>query len=88
LWHPGPRSLTLPEAVKRPTATAPAGTHGVVRVVAMVDAQGRVEFAQPVSGPKRLVPAAVASVKQWIFRPTLRDGKPDHGTAVVDVAFP
>ncbi len=61
--------------------------HGSVRVVAMVDPQGRVEFVRPVMGPENLVPAAVESVRQWTFRPMLRNGKPEHGTAVIDVPF-
>jgi outer membrane biosynthesis protein TonB len=61
--------------------------HGSVRVVAMVNPQGRVEFVHPVTGPGKLVPAALESVRQWTFRPMLRDGKPEHGTAVVDVPF-
>ena len=53
----------------------------------MVDPQGHVESVQPVTGPETLVPAAVESVRKWTFRPMLRDGKPEHGTAVVDVPF-
>jgi outer membrane biosynthesis protein TonB len=76
-----------PEPVQR-TAPVYKGTlHGSVRVVAMVDPQGRVEFAHPVTGPEKLMPAAVESVRQWTFRPMLRNGKPEHGTAVVDVPF-
>jgi hypothetical protein len=58
-----------------------------VRVVALVGPEGRVELVQPVTGPADLVPAAVESVRQWIFRPTLRNGRPEQGTAVVDVPF-
>jgi TonB family protein len=87
LWHPGPRSAKLPEPLTRIPAIGPAGIHGLVRLVAMVNATGRVDFVHPVSGPSRLIPAAVASVKQWVFRPALRDGKPDPATAVIEVAF-
>jgi TonB family protein len=81
------RSLALPEPVRR-TAPVYRGTaHGSVRVVAMVDPEGRVEFVQPVTGPETLVPAAVESVRQWTFRPMLRNGKPEHGTAVIDIPF-
>ena len=81
------QSLALPEPVRR-TPPAYRGTlHGSVRVVAMVDAEGRVEFVQPVAGPETLVPAAVESVRRWTFRPMLRNGKPEHGTAVIDVPF-
>ena len=51
----------------------------------LIAPDGSVEFVHPVAGPPALVPAALDSVRQWTFRPMLRDGKPDHGTAVVDV---
>jgi TonB family protein len=80
-------SLVLPEPVKRKAPVYKGKLHGSVRVVAMVDPEGRVEFVQPVTGPEELVPAAVQAVRQWTFRPTLRNGEPVHGTAVVDVPF-
>jgi outer membrane biosynthesis protein TonB len=58
-----------------------------VRLVVVVNAEGRVEFVQPVTGPEPLVPVAAESVRHWKFRPMLRNGQPVHGTAVVDVPF-
>lgn len=87
LWHPGPRVVTLPEPLKRAPAVTVRGRHGTVRLVATVDASGRVESAQPVTGNKRLFAAATANLRQWTFRPATRDGKPDRGTAVVQVEF-
>lgn len=80
-------SLVLPEPVRRPAPEYRGRLHGRVRVVALVGPEGRVELVQPVTGPADLVPAAVESVRQWIFRPTLRNGRPVQGTAVVDVPF-
>jgi TonB family protein len=80
-------SLVSPEPVKRKPPAYKGSLHGSVRVVAMVDPQGRVEFVQPVTGPNALVPAAVQAVRHWTFRPTLRNGEPVHGTAVIDVPF-
>jgi TonB family protein len=80
-------SLAPPEPVRRTAPVYQGSLHGSVRVVAMVDPQGRVESVQPVTGPGKLVPAALESVRQWTFRPMLRDGKPEYGTAVVDVPF-
>ena len=87
LAHPGPRTFTTPEPLQRVAPVYSGKVRGVVRVVALVNPEGRVDFVQPVSGPKPLVPVAVQSVQQWLFRPTLRDGKASHGTAVVDVPF-
>ena len=81
------RSLALPEPVRRTPPKYRGTLHGSVRVVAMVDPDGRVEFVQPVTGPETLVPAAVESVRHWTFRPMLRNGKPEHGTAVIDIPF-
>jgi TonB family protein len=78
-------SLVLPEPVRRTAPVYHGMMRGAVRVVALVDPDGRVEFVQPVTGPEKLVPAAVDSVRHWTFRPMLRDGQPEHGTAVVDV---
>jgi TonB family protein len=80
-------SLALPEPVRRTAPVYQGSLHGSVRVVAMVDPEGRVESVHAVTGPGKLVPAAVESVRQWTFRPMLRDGRPEHGTAVVDVPF-
>jgi TonB family protein len=56
-------SLLLPEPVKRRAPVYKGNLHGSVRVVAMVDPGGRVEFVQPVTGPEQLMPAAVESVR-------------------------
>jgi TonB family protein len=79
------RTLALPEAVRRITPAYKGRVRGSVRVVAIVDPHGRVEFVQPVTGPENLVPSVVESVRRWTFRPMLRDGKPVRGTAVIDV---
>ena len=87
LWHPGPKRVDPPEPVKRVPAFAGRGRHGKVRVVATVDETGRVESAKAVSGPQRLRSAAEANLRRWSFRPELHDGKPDRGTAVVEIEF-
>jgi TonB family protein len=79
------RSLVPPEPVQRRNPRS-HGMHGVVRVVATVNAEGRVDFVQPVSGPEALVPAATDAVRQWTFRPAMRNGTPTPGTIVIDVA--
>jgi outer membrane biosynthesis protein TonB len=80
-------SLALPEPALRTAPRYNGMAHGRVRVVATVDVSGRVEFVQPVTGPEELVPAAVETVRHWTFRPMLRNGTPERGTAVVDVPF-
>ncbi|MCX6626457.1 MAG: TonB family protein [Candidatus Solibacter sp.] len=81
------RSLALPEPLRRTAPVYHGSLHGSVRVVATVDRQGRVEDVHPVMGLGVLIPAAVESVRQWTFRPMLRNGRPEYGTAVIDVPF-
>ena len=85
--NPGPRTIDPAEPVKRSLAFAGFGPHGKVRLVATVDASGRVEAARAVAGPRRLWPMAQADLRDWVFRPELRDGKPVRATTVVDVEF-
>ncbi len=87
LWHPGPRKVEPAAPVTRAPAFAGRGRHGKVRLVATVDETGRVESAQAVSGPKRLLANAEANLRRWRFRPELHDGKPQRGTVVVEVEF-
>jgi TonB family protein len=61
------------------------GMRGVVRVVATVNPEGRVDFVQPVSGPDLLKPAVADAVRQWLFRPARRNGRPTRSTVVLDV---
>jgi hypothetical protein len=80
-------SLAPAEPLVRTTPRYHGTAHGSVRMVATVDAAGRVVLVQPVTGPEQLVPLAVEAVRHWTFRPILRDGQPESGTAVVDVPF-
>ncbi len=81
------QSLTPAEPVER-TPPSNRGTGiGKVRVVALVDAQGKASNVQAVAGPEKLRGAAVDSVRRWTFRPALRNGLPVTATTVVDVAF-
>jgi len=87
LAHPGPRTFTPPEPLERVAPVYSGKVRGTVRVAAMVNPEGHVDFVQPVSGAKALVAPAVQAVQQWRFRPTLRDGVAGYGTAVLDVPF-
>ena len=81
------RSLAPPEPVRRTAPSYRGKLRGSVRVVALVDPEGRVGLVHAVTGPDKLRPTAEEWVRQWTFRPMLRDGKPEHGTAVIDVPF-
>ena len=63
--------------------------HGLrIKEIQAAKAQGRKVIGTfCVFVPEELVPVAVESVRKWTFRPMLRDGKAEHGTAVIDVPF-
>lgn len=65
------------------------GNHiqGEVELKVIVDKQGNVAHLYVVSGPEKLVPAAVEGVKQWKYRPYRLNGFPVEVETKVTVNF-
>ena len=63
------------------------GIQGVVRLTAIINRDGKLQNIQVVSGDPGLTPAAVDAVKQWLYQPTLLNGKPVEAHTSIDVAF-
>ena len=59
-----------------PEAAKAQNVHGVVNLLVTLDPQGRVVYAEVLSGPEVLRPAAIEAVKQWKYRPVIRGGTP------------
>jgi protein TonB len=74
------RSLSPPEALR-------AYVSGVVTLDTVVDESGRVESAMPVSGPKALHQKAVDTVKEYVYQPATRNGKPVSAHVAVKIQF-
>ena len=70
-----------------PADAQAAGVTGSVVVHVLVDRQGEVEKAAAVSGPALLREAALAAVKQWTWKPFLRNGVDQEVDTTVVVAF-
>ena len=75
-----------------PPPKLPAGLHagnaeGTVVLKAVVDDKGKVEVLTLVEGNPSLATAAIEAVKQWRYRPYLRDGKAQPFQTVVIVDF-
>jgi len=70
-----------------PPLARQARLQGIVRVVAVIGVDGKIEKADPVSGPPLLRQAAVDAVKQWIYQPSLLNGQPVRVTIEIDVNF-
>jgi periplasmic protein TonB len=64
-----------------------ARVSGTVRLVGVIASDGTIEQLQVVSGNPLLVGAAVAAVRQWVYRPTLLNGAAVEVVAPIDVIF-
>jgi protein TonB len=60
---------------------------GVVSVEILVDADGKVARTQITHSVPLLDVAAVAAVRQWVFSPAIKDGRPVATLATAPVSF-
>jgi TonB family protein len=70
-----------------PAAARSQGLQGMVEMLVTIDADGHVVKAEPLTGREILRPAAVDAVKQWKYRPVLRNGHPVPAYTVASVDF-
>ncbi len=63
------------------------GISGVVRLQAIIAADGSISELTVLSGHPFLVRAAIDAVKQWRYRPTVLSGKPVPVNTKIDVYF-
>jgi TonB family protein len=87
-----PRTVREPKLISSarlvyPAAARQSHVEGSVTVSANIDENGKVVGAQALSGPMLLRQAAVDSVTQWKYSPSLIDGKPAPSQVTVSVAF-
>lgn len=60
---------------------------GIVRIDVVVDEKGSVLSAEPSQGPEMLRRAALDAVKQWKFKPHLKDGQPTKASGFINFNF-
>lgn len=60
---------------------------GVVALTALVDSDGNVSAVRVVSGNRALAAAAVRAVRQWRYRPYLKDGQPVATETNIVISF-
>jgi len=82
----------LPEAISKvrpdfPEAARRSGVEGVVIIKALIGVDGLVKDAMIVQSVPLLDEAAMASVRQWTFKPALRGGVPVAVWVAVPVKF-
>jgi protein TonB len=59
----------------------------IVKLLATVGENGRVINVQRVSGPQLFASAAIATVREWRYSPTLFDGRPVKTEQTITIAF-
>jgi protein TonB len=70
-----------------PTLARAARVQGEVVLSAIISVTGEIENLQLVSGHPMLVPAALAAVKQWRYKPYLLNGQPTEVETTITVIF-
>jgi len=60
---------------------------GVVKILAVIGADGNVKAVRPLSGPALLVPTAIDAIRQWRYSPSLLDGQPIENQREISVNF-
>jgi TonB family protein len=77
-------------AVVYPESARQQNLRGMVQVLITFDPAGKVTQSEALTGLSELGAAATNAVKQWNYRPVLRNGQPVYAmtTAVVDVMPP
>lgn len=70
-----------------PTLAREARIHGTVLLQAVIAKDGTIQQLQVMSGHPMLVPAAIAAVKQWHYKPYLLNGIPVEVETTVTVNF-
>ncbi len=70
-----------------PPLARAARVQGEVVLNAIIDANGQIQNLQLVGGHPMLVPAAIAAVKQWRYKPYLLNGQPVEVETTITVIF-
>ena len=81
------KRLTYSVTPKYPVEALPGKIEGTVVLKAVVDDSGKIDGVRLVEGNATLATAAIQAVKQWRYRPYLRDGKAQSFQTVVIVDF-
>jgi protein TonB len=70
-----------------PQIAVKARVSGPVELEGIIGTDGRIRDLHALSGNPLLVPAAIEAVRQWVYEPTLLNGKPVEVIAPITVIF-
>jgi protein TonB len=82
-----PAALLRRTSPEFPKLARESGAGGLVEVIATVGVDGRVKDAKVMRGHPLLRQPAIDAVKQWVYRPTLLNGKPVESETHVTLDF-
>lgn len=60
---------------------------GTVELTALIGLDGKIIYLRPESGPPELISESIAAVRQWVYQPTLLNGKPCFVLTRIDVNY-
>ena len=70
-----------------PPLAKQSGAQGEVILTATIGVDGKVKDVKVVAGHPLLRNAAVAAVKQWVYKPTFLNGKPVESESRISLNF-
>jgi protein TonB len=70
-----------------PALAKAARISGTVRLEAIIGIDGTVQNVRATSGHPMLVPSALDAVRQWVYKPTLLNGRPVEVITQIEVRF-
>ncbi len=82
-----PVRLVSRTPIEYPEEARAANIQGVVVVNLLIDENGQVMKAEAVHGNRKLVKAAIESVKRWRFEPQLENGRPVVSNYTLPITF-
>jgi TonB family protein len=80
-------NLLTTVAPEYPALAKASGVQGTVRFEATIDKSGTVQHLILMGGHPLLVQSAMDAVRQWVYKPTLLNGKPVDVVTTIDVNF-
>ena len=87
-----PETIVAPKLLKRinpayPEAARRRGISGKIVLTAHINVLGQVEEVSAISGNPFLAQAAIDAVRQWVYSPLLRNGKPQPSDETIVMGF-
>lgn len=81
------KNLVRKVTPRYPLAAREQRISGTVRMLALIGLNGAILDLEVVSGPPELIDASLEAARQWLYRPTLLNGKPCYIQTQLDINY-